>query len=63
MEEIRYKKFKGWNGTVYQVRMTHEEAEARRKLGLLIGILTVTPLSIIAGQYQQSHEVSPFLRN
>ena len=40
MEEIRYKKFKGWNGTVYRVRMTHEEAEARRKLGLLIGILT-----------------------
>ena len=48
MEEIRYKKFKGWNGTVYWVRMTHEEAEARRKLGLLIGILTVTPLSIVA---------------
>ena len=48
MEEIRFKKFKGWNGTIYWVRMTEEEAEARRKLGLLIGILTVIPLSIIA---------------
>ena len=47
MEETRYKKFKGWSGKVYWVKMSQEEAEARRKLGLLVGILTVTPLSII----------------
>ena len=42
-----YKKFKGWSGKVYWVKMSREEAEQRRKLGLLIGILTVTPLSNI----------------
>jgi len=47
MEEIRYKKFKGWNGTVYRIRMSREEVEERRKLELLISILTVTPISIL----------------
>lgn len=47
MQEIRYRKFKGWSGTIYQVRMTPEEIEGKRKLGLVISILTVTPLSIV----------------
>lgn len=48
MEPVaRYKKFVGWNGTVYWVRMSKEEVEARRILGLLIGLFTVTPLMIV----------------
>ena len=47
MEEIRYKKFKGWNGTVYWVRMSHEEVEEHRKLGVLICLLTVPPIMTV----------------
>lgn len=42
MEEIKYKKFKGWNGTIYWVRMSREEIEERRKLGLVIAIPTMS---------------------
>lgn len=46
MEQIRYRKIKGWNGTVYQVRMSKEEIEERRKLGLFVSIVTFIPTMI-----------------
>ena len=39
----RYRRMKGWNGTVYYVRMTKEEIRDRRQFMIfLISILSVT---------------------
>lgn len=46
MEQIRYRKIKGWSGTVYQVRMSKKEIEERRKLGLFVSIVTFIPTMI-----------------
>ena len=48
MEEIRYRKFKGWNGTVYQVAMSREEAESRRKLEMAIAVPLTTIVFFLA---------------
>ncbi len=42
--ESRYRKFKGWSGKVYWVRMSEEEVEERRKLHLFLGVITITPI-------------------
>ncbi len=43
--EVRYRKFhKGWNGTKYYMPMTEGEMEARRKVGLILGVVIGTPI-------------------
>ena len=45
---IRYRKHKGWDGKIYLVRMSQEEIEGRRKLGLVLGIVIGTPIWMLA---------------
>ena len=47
MGNIRYKKFKGWNGKIYLVQMSQAEIEVRRKLGVVLGIFTMVPVMIL----------------
>jgi len=42
--ELRYRKEKAWSGKVYRVRMSRQEIEERRKLGVLISIFTMVPV-------------------
>ena len=44
--KVQYKTVKGWSGKKYQVRMTEKEINARRVIGLVVGIVVGTPLWI-----------------
>ena len=45
--KIRYKSVRGWSGKKYQVRMTEEEINARRILGLVGCIVIGVPVWIL----------------
>ena len=45
--KVRYKTVRGWSGRKYQVRMTEEEINARRILGLIASIAIGVPVWIL----------------
>ena len=45
--KIRYKTVRGWSGKKYQVRMTEQEINARRILGLVGSIVIGVPAWIL----------------
>lgn len=46
--EEQYKTVRSWSGKRYRVRMTNQEINARRILGLVFGIVVVVPAWVIA---------------
>lgn len=44
----RYRRMKGWNGTVYYIRMTKEEIRDRRQFEIFL-ILVLSVVSILTG--------------
>ena len=45
--ETRFKKYRGWDGTIYRVQMTREEIKARTRLEEFLGVVVVTPVLFI----------------
>lgn len=43
----QYKTVRSWSGKRYRVRMTNQEINARRILGLVFGIVVVVPAWVI----------------
>ena len=55
--ETYYRKHRGWNGTIYYVRMSEREAEERRKIGVVLCTILMPPnygavLRVLRGTYQ-----------
>ena len=44
--ETYYRKHRGWNGTIYYVRMSEREAEERRKIGVVLSVILMPPIMI-----------------
>ena len=42
--ETYYRKHRGWNGTIYYVRMSEREAEERRKIGVVLSVILMPPI-------------------
>lgn len=44
---MRFRKERGWSGRTYWVQMTRQEIEARRKLGLVVGVMVTMPVMAV----------------
>ena len=45
--ETYYRKHRGWNGTIYYVRMSEREAEERRKIGVVLSTILMPPIMVL----------------
>ena len=43
---VKYRKFKGWDGRIYHIRLTEQEIRRIETLKLTIGILVGVPVMI-----------------
>lgn len=44
---VKYRRFRGWDGRVYHIRLTEEEIRRIERLKLAVGIAVVVPLMIV----------------